>query len=332
MAYANHFKTNSTPQTEAIPGSAQVANSAGGFSWEVNDWTKLNRFLILGNEGGSYYASEHKMTVANAEAVLRCLKEDGPRVVAIIVEISEAGRAPKNDPAIFALALAAGKGDADTKRLALEALPRVCRIGTHLFQFIEAVQGFRGWGRGLRRAVGEWYTEKDADKLAFQLVKYRQRGGWTHRDALRLAKPAAGTRPDLAWAVGKPTTELVLPDIIAAFIEVEKAEDANAGCEDHREVPDAAVGSDSIAAPDIAQSLGRLAAQHGPDGDDPEPRTDDSQWTHQTDVTCIRSHLRSARRCGPAEASAHPPYRCARCAVYLQAGQRRQRIADLESE
>ena len=33
---------------------------------------------------------------------------------------------------------------------ALEALPRVCRTGTHLFHFAAFVEGFRGWGRGLR--------------------------------------------------------------------------------------------------------------------------------------------------------------------------------------
>lgn len=222
--YAEHFKTLETPQAQPIPGSTQAPNSAGGFAWEVNDWTKLDRFLILGNEGGSYYASEREMTLKNCEAALKCLRADGLRVVSRIVEVSEAGRAPKNDPAIFLLALAAGKGDAVTKKAALAALPRVCRIGTHLFQFLESVQGFRGWGRGLRRAVGAWYTAKDADRLAYQLVKYRQRGGWTHRDALRLSKPAAGTVPALKWAVGKDTENP--PKIISAFIAAEKAETA----------------------------------------------------------------------------------------------------------
>lgn len=234
--YAEHFKTEETPQSQSIPGTAQVKNSAGGFSWEVNDWTKLDRFLILGNEGGSYYATEREMTIKNCDAALKCLALDGARVVRRVVEISEGGRAPKNDPAIFILALAAGKGDPETKRAALEALPRVCRIGTHLFQFLDAVQGFRGWGRGLRRAVGQWYTAKDADKLAYQLVKYRHRGGWMHRDALRLSKPNAGNVPALKWAVGKPCENL--PKIIDAFIACEKAENAKTVAAIIRENPD----------------------------------------------------------------------------------------------
>ena len=202
-SYAKHFSTLRTPQSEPIPGSTQVANSAGGFAWAVDDWTRLNRFLILGNEGGSYYASEKALTVENATAVLACIKADGVRTVNRIVEVSDGGKAPKNDAAIFALALACSHGNEETKREAFSALPRVARIGTHLFQFAESVQAFRGWGRGLRRAVAEWYTEKSTDDLSFQLAKYQQRNGWSHRDLLRLSHPKAdGLRSAiLRWAV-----------------------------------------------------------------------------------------------------------------------------------
>ena len=106
--------------------------------------------------------------------------------------MSESGRAPKNDPAIFALALCVTLGDAETKRAAKEALPRVCRIGTHLFHFAQYVDGMRGWGRGLREAVAAWYA-MPAAKLALQGVKYGQRDGWAHRDLLRLAHPKPPT-------------------------------------------------------------------------------------------------------------------------------------------
>jgi 60 kDa SS-A/Ro ribonucleoprotein len=230
VKYTKHFNPQSTPQTEAIPFSGQVSNSGGGFSWEVDNWTKLGRFLILGTEGGSYYAGEREMTLKSCDAAVKCLAEDGLRVVRTVVEISESGRAPKNDPSIFVLAMAAGKGDAATKKVALEALPKVCRIGTHLFQFLEAVQAFRGWGRGLRRAVANWYTEKDVDALAYQVVKYRQRNGWSHRDALRLAHPS-GFLGDPArhqvclFALGKALSEEVsIPGVIEAFQSLEKAE------------------------------------------------------------------------------------------------------------
>ncbi len=186
--FVKSIQANDTPQSQPIPGSDQVANSGGGYSWTVDDWMRLDRWLILGSEGGTYYITEKALTAENANAVIHCIKEDGQRAVERIVAISEAGRAPKNDPAIFALALAATYGDAATKRAAFDALPRVCRIGTHLFHFAQYVDGLRGWGRGLREAVAKWYAQP-ADKLALQAIKYQQRDGWSHRDLLRLAHP-----------------------------------------------------------------------------------------------------------------------------------------------
>ncbi len=188
MSYLKRHATRRVPQWAPLPG--QAPNSAGGFAWALDAWTRLRRFLVLGSEGGSYYASEWTLTRENAHAVEQCVREDGLRAVAEIVRVSTEGRAPKNDPALYALALAAGLGDTDTRRAALEALPRVARTGTHLFQFALFVEGFRGWGRSLRRAVGRWYAAQPVHALAYQAVKYRQRAGATHRDLLRLAHPA----------------------------------------------------------------------------------------------------------------------------------------------
>jgi 60 kDa SS-A/Ro ribonucleoprotein len=41
--------------------------------------------------------------------------------------------------------------------------------------------------------VGAWYTAREPRELAYQLLKYPQRGGWSHRDALRLAHPRPAT-------------------------------------------------------------------------------------------------------------------------------------------
>ncbi len=205
MQYHRHVSTRKTPQSEPIPGRPDmVADSAGGFTWAVDDWQQLDRFLILGTEGGTYYINERKLTRGNAEAVIRCIQSNGERAVNRIVEISDSGRAPQNDPALFALALAASIADsADTRRRALDSLPKVARIGTHLFTFLTYAKAMRGWGRTMRRAVGRWYTGRDSDALAYQLIKYRQRDGWTHADALRLAHPKAPTLDHdalFAWA------------------------------------------------------------------------------------------------------------------------------------
>jgi 60 kDa SS-A/Ro ribonucleoprotein len=236
MSYLSTHGRRRTPQSAPIPGTAQVPNSAGGFAWAVDDWTRLRRFLVLGSEGGSFYAGEWRLTRENAGAVARCLAADGPRAVAEIAAISREGRAPKNDPAIFALAMAAGAPDAATRRAALEALPVVCRTGTHLFAFSRFVEGFRGWGRSLRRAVGAWYAAQPAGALAYQAVKYRSREGTSHRDLLRLAHPGAAVQagnPRLEvsgeharlfeWIVRGGATD-GLPAIVEGFTRAQAAE------------------------------------------------------------------------------------------------------------
>ena len=42
---AKLFNRHGTPQSQPMPGSTQVPNSAGGYAWQVDDWTRLDRFL-----------------------------------------------------------------------------------------------------------------------------------------------------------------------------------------------------------------------------------------------------------------------------------------------
>jgi 60 kDa SS-A/Ro ribonucleoprotein len=191
--YAARLTRLVTPQAERIPGTTQVPNSAGGYAWPVDKWARFDRFLIFGSERGTYYIRERTLTVENATNARECIADDGPRAVRRIVEISAAGRAPSNDPALFALAMCAGLGNEATRTMALEALPEVARTGTHLYHFLQYIRAFRGWGRGVRRAVGRWYTAKPAPAVAYQILKYQARDGWAHRDALRLAHPKAPT-------------------------------------------------------------------------------------------------------------------------------------------
>lgn len=224
--YAKTVSTKVTSQSEPIPGSDQVANSAGGFAFQVDDWTLLDRFLILGTESGSYYAGEKEMTLKATDAIRRCIKVDGIHVVNRVFEISKAGRAPKNDPAIFVLALAAKTGNSVTRATALANMRHVCRTSTHMFQFAAALEQFGGWGRGTKRAFGTWYSTKRVDQVAYQVIKYRQRDGWTHKDILRLAKPNwLGSQNLYRWIVGKPV-EGELPALITAFQLMEAAKTA----------------------------------------------------------------------------------------------------------
>jgi 60 kDa SS-A/Ro ribonucleoprotein len=247
-------KVAATPQTEEVKGKNQVANNAGGFVFQLTPWDQMRRYLILGAEGGTYYVTEQDLTKQSYTNVVACIKEDGKRAVDMIVEVSEKALAPKNDPAIFALALCAAEGNDETKAYALENLGKVCRIGTHLFHFGQYVNALRGWGRGLRRAVGAWYLSKDADALAYQAIKYQSRDGWSHKDLLRLAHPSTtNTKQDavLRWMIGGtdglakrevkrrvagttesrtaayPARTRQLPDVIEAFEKAKTADEAD---------------------------------------------------------------------------------------------------------
>ena len=198
------------PQSEPLPG--MVPNSAGGHVYPVDDMTRLRRFLILGSEGGSYYASERKLTLENAAAVKRCItssENSGIDAVTEIARISKSRRAAKPGPVLFALAMAASCGSDRVRQTAFDFLNDVALTGSHLQMFIDYIGTMRGWGRGLRRAVGEWYTHRPVKQAVYQTVKYRQRYNWTHRDLLRKAHPASAALNDLfAWI----THGTMLPD------------------------------------------------------------------------------------------------------------------------
>ena len=103
------MRTPSDYLAAAAPAAAPhgVLNAAGGTgTFAVSDTTRLNRFLILGAEGGSYYTGERQLTLDNAAAVARLIGAGhGVAVVQEVVAVSTAGRAAKQQPG---LALEAG--------------------------------------------------------------------------------------------------------------------------------------------------------------------------------------------------------------------------------
>lgn len=184
--YSNSL--NPTSQRHPIPDKNMVENNAGGFVFQVDKWSYLYRFLIIGSEGGSYYVHHKDLTKQNVDNSIECIKEDGYKVLSMIEDVSVAGKAHSNDPAIFLLALVMTKGTIGSRRKAAILLPKICRTGTHLFTFVHYIDSMRSWGRVVRRAVSSWYRR---DNLDYQLVKYQGRtvegskNHWTHRDVLR---------------------------------------------------------------------------------------------------------------------------------------------------
>ena len=179
---------------QVIPGREKdmAANNGGGVSFKITNWETLARFLNLGAENGTYYLSQSKHQYKNYDNVLSCIKEDGVRVVNTLREVSVKGLAHKNDHAIFALALCFTHGDELAKNTAADCLKDVCRTGTHILMFTQFVKGLRGFGKVVRNAINDWYLSKDTRDLAFQISKYQNRDGWSHRDVFCLTHPKFG--------------------------------------------------------------------------------------------------------------------------------------------
>lgn len=188
--YNRNYKTPVTTQVD----ERQILNDAGGYVFKVDDMNRLRRFLILGTEGGTYYVSERKLTRYNADFITNLLNSNkGLRAIDEVVQVSNEGKALRNDPAIFVLALAATCNNPITRSYALKHLNDVCRISTHLFTFLTYVKDLKtgtGWGRALRTAISNWYNSKSPSDLAYQVCKYPSRKvegatPWSHRDVLR---------------------------------------------------------------------------------------------------------------------------------------------------
>ena len=217
--------SNQPAKSKLIGREEMIENAASGYTFQVSPTEMFKRFLILGTEGGTYYASEHKLTLEATQQVVAFIKANGTTALSLVSDVIMNRRAPKTDASIFSLALIATYGDAASQMQLYNRLSMLLKTGTHLFQFVDAVNGMRGWGRGLRRAVSRWYTEKSPEQLAYQLIKYRQRNGWTHKDVIRLSHPKSSSKEIsalLCYAVGKGIDIENVPSVICAFEDIQK--------------------------------------------------------------------------------------------------------------
>lgn len=204
-----------TPQNRPIPGreAEMVRNNAGGYTFEKNLWERLEDFIILGTNGGTYYLGEDRLTADNAASVFEAVKVDGVRAVQLATEISTARppRAPKNRGALFVLAAAASFGNAATKQQVKGNLAKVARTTNDLSIFFGYWKnlGDKKTGRAMRSALGSFFLG-DVDRVAWKALKARQRKtpqgeALALRDVLRIAHPKATTpeqRALFGWLAG----------------------------------------------------------------------------------------------------------------------------------
>lgn len=183
-------KMASTPTQRERLSADQVENNAGGFVYEISNIDRLRRFLILGTEGGTYYANQGDHTRQALTFLTEMASKDPLGYWNTLLDVASNNLAARHSPTLYALAvLRRGTKDPTVQTHIRESFTAIVRTGTHLFEYVDYDTSLGGWGRGLRSLVSSWYVTKDADRLAYLGVKYRQRGGWTHRDLLRKAHP-----------------------------------------------------------------------------------------------------------------------------------------------
>lgn len=327
--YEGFGKRSSVGQDEPIPGKGMAKNNAGGYVFEIDDLARLHRFLILGSDSATHYTGQRELTRENLASLERLMHAGrGIEAVDLIAEIADGGRAPSDEPALFALArlcacdvqspvvrpvaqkkvytlhgehnpelfvrlpsdgdvltLYQGKKtlifsregesivktvlqeastleelhpmDAMVRSAAWKVLPKVARNSTRLFHFLTYVKQFRGTGRAYRRAVSSWYSNKSLQQLSYQAIKYQNRDGWTHKDALRLShpKPAEEVQSVYGWMV-KKTLDSDAP-LLHAYAALKAAPSASAAARliaDYR-LPREAVPTQFLSSPNVWEAL-----------------------------------------------------------------------------
>ena len=212
------------PQTIGLPG--QVANNAGGYSFPLPMEQEWMRYLIIGSksDNGSYYQCGGAIATTISRCIMAAVSSAATcaHLIRDIVDVSVKGRAPKQEMTMMSLAAAiVFPPDNACKAQALAAVGQVCRIPTHLFMLVQYIRDLsqdkakpgKGFGKGVRRALTEYYTSRGGLELAVLVTKYKNREGWTHEDLISLLhiNPAEmkddGGRLVLEWIMKKDKPE-----------------------------------------------------------------------------------------------------------------------------
>lgn len=180
------FLQNQTPQNQPIPGreAEMIQGRSGGLMFKADTWSVLRRCLLIGTAKSTYYAGKHELTTEFVETVQQAIALNPNRVAQEIVYASD-GRAINNSAPILALVLLSMGETPEAKQAFQEIFAQVVRTGSHFYEWLSYTKAMRGFGKIVREAGKAWLS-RDVKELAYQLLKYQQRQGFSHRDALRL--------------------------------------------------------------------------------------------------------------------------------------------------
>ena len=210
MDYTFHAKRPpavGTPQSAPIPGRERemVKNRAGGHAFNESQGTLLDRFLIMGTCHNVFYATRQDLTDEHLRALAPYVREQPETVARRLAEVSDAGRAASNSPALYLLAHMLAHPMDKVRAAAATAFHPTVRTGAHLLEFMAYLKPRRSAGRRVRRLVSDWLMARGVRDLLHQALKYQRRFDWTWQDVVRTCHPrtTGGHRQVAEWMAGK---------------------------------------------------------------------------------------------------------------------------------
>lgn len=188
-----------------------IKNSAGGYTYGISDEDLIDRILILGTNGNTYYSSAEKLTGDSVDEIKRMVSDSkGNMILEHLKNIYESGRAPKQDPTFFVLALLTQNSvPVEVRKSALDIVSNI-RVLTHLYMWEglrkQLADGKKGFGRAVRNALKTLVQSRTGEQFAYQATKYHSRKvgteNWSIDDIIKCAHiPSKELNPDSALVI-----------------------------------------------------------------------------------------------------------------------------------
>lgn len=166
------------------------------YRWPMTDIDRMRRFFYLGCESGTFYGDTQRQPSASRTDSLEklLLTDRGEELIAVLSETGLNHLILKRDLALSVYVQCARHPSTALRQASYSQFDNIIKNSQDLLHFVALVDSYdpshgTGWGRGLRRAVTNWFNNKDPVHLARLTTQQRRimKKRWDHRDVLRLA-------------------------------------------------------------------------------------------------------------------------------------------------
>lgn len=175
---------------------ASHCTSISDFRWPMTDIDRVKRYLHLGCESGTYYGdSDRQPPSGKSDSLEKLIQTDqGKELISILATVGKDHFLFKKELVLLLYVQCARHPCVTLRQAAYSQFDNIIQTSQDLLHFVALVNSYdliqgTGWGRSLRRAIGNWFNNKDPLYLAHMTTQQRRimKKRWDHRDVLRLA-------------------------------------------------------------------------------------------------------------------------------------------------